>query len=331
MKKGIVIWLVLIAIFVVGTVLQSKTWACDHDYVMKGNCYSKSCRKCGWIQILANAEHNFVYTDCYHAECSRCGLESEQEAPLHTAWCAGYDRCQACGKDMTAVRAENPEYHVTVTRKLPPCGSSELCTLCGKTVSVVWNHEPGMVERTNRATCESQIRCKECRTVIWQGYHVFRIDSELVKVDGKWYKKCNYCSELADEETVKVQENAVQSVGHKHKWQIVDCGDATYCEICGIDGGRTRYPRHQYAYAFPRVFNYCTACGKMAFQTSNFDWALHIGEVLAVFLIAFAFQYVIRKRKFIHFKWLIVMFMWLEENTHFGNFCPAVLWKKKLN
>jgi len=121
------------------------------------------------------------------------------------------------------------------------------------------------------------------------------------------------------------------SVTHKHTWDIVDCGEATYCKECGIYGGRARYPRHEYENKFLRVFDRCTKCGRMQIENSDFDWVARLAEVFGVLLVAFGFQYAIRKRKFMRINWLIVIFLWLEENTFFGNLTPALLWRKKLD
>ena len=115
-----------------------------------------------------------------------------------------------------------------------------------------------------------------------------------------------------------------------HVWVNDVCVMSAYCKECGCENPNA-LETHVYDNPFLRVFGKCTKCGQWQYESKKFDWGSRVAEVLSVFLIAFAFQYVVRKRKFIHFKWLIVMFMWLEENTHFGNFCPAVLWKKKLD
>jgi hypothetical protein len=218
---------------------------------------------------------------------------------------------------MTEYKKEHPDYHKTKTVYRIKCVVAECCTICGKDISVRNNHSAyeTVARLKDRKSCEIELHCKNCWEVVGTKFHSVR----RVKLEnGNYIEQCVYCDYIEGD------------VYHQHTYKTQKCGEKGPCIYCGKIG-KSSVTRHNFENPFLRVFDKCTECGKMRYETSKMDWGARVAEVLSVFLIAFAFQYVVRKRKFIHFKWLIVMFMWLEENTHFGNFCPAVLWKKKLN
>jgi hypothetical protein len=53
-------------------------------------------------------------------------------------------------------------------------------------------------------------------------------------------------------------------------------------------------------------------------------------QVLAVALTAFAFQYAIRRRKYMKINWWLILRTWLNDTIMTGDFRPTILLKKTL-
>jgi len=315
-RKGMIIWAMIIAVVVLWAVLQSSGLFCEHEYRVTNDCFAKSCTLCGRTEKVKEAEHDYVQVDCIHATCRRCGLESVQEGAMHLKWCANYNKCHACGKDMTQYRNEHPDYHPTKEVNLTGCRVANRCTVCSKDITVVnKEHVVGNTAHlVDAEQCLVATTCKNCGESI-------RINHKMVttSVGCNIVEKCLYCFGQGD------------VLGEEHEWVYENCEELRRCSECGITDPLPSWHKHSFEGGFLRVFDTCSKCGLRQYETSALDIVSRLAEVFGVLLVAFGFQYAIRKRKFMRINWLIVIFLWLEENTFFGNFTPAVLWKKKLD
>jgi len=315
MRKGTITWIVIILVLVVVMVLTAtRSWkmaVCNHEVVCGKNT-GETCLFCG---EPLNLIHNYEQSDCYHRTCVRCGLVENKEFEKHLKWCAGYESCQACGKNMIAVKGKYPDYHTTQTIHINSCVSVERCTLCNEDVKIYGKHGEQVTILKNKYSCDCVTKCVDCGEILGEGTHsMVRFPSS----DCRQVYKCTFCGETETYE------------GLQHTWLIENCDlDIRKCSTCGAK--EYYYSTHKFENGFLRVFDKCTRCELWQYESMDFDWGAILAEIFGVLLVAFGFQYAIRKRKFMRINWLIVIFLWLEENTFFGNFTPAVLWKKKLD
>lgn len=283
MRKGIVIWILILAALIGTMVLTAPNFSNaykpshTHTYEWSDNCRVGSCR-CGEKLYYPAGSHSFEQTDCFEKTCRQCGFT--QTNTTHLGWCSSFANCPTCGQEVSLPTGQT--YHNMVYDKNYTCTTEGACTICGISAPPKVHHR--------RWKYSSSEDCKQITT-------------------------CADCG-------VTMINNLVT----RHTWTSDNCENGTVCSNCDKSGPST----HNFENGFLRVFDRCTQCDLPLYMTSDFNLPVLLAEIFGVLLTAFAFEYAIRRRKYMKINWWLILRAWVNDTLFASDFRPAVLLKKEL-
>jgi len=304
MKKGIIVWILILAALI-GVAMLAKPKVPErhsHQFVASNDCTVFTCTLCGRRQRFDVAQHDYERIDCYTESCTACGHKEALHQPQHT-----YEQT-ACYVQ-TCVHCGAKESNST---HLGWCSSLEVCPTCGENVRSSHHalyHD--YQERSTNLSCTKETACTICGLV------------QSTSHTGNWY----YIADSACNKIGICASCGVSEImgGKLHTWVSENCEEGTACSVCGQPGPS----EHVFENGFLRFFGRCTRCDIPLYQTEEFNLSVLLAEILGVLFTAFAFQYAIRRRKYMKINWWLILRTWLNDTIMTGDFRPAVLLKKE--
>lgn len=188
----------------------------------------------------------------------------------------------------------------------------EVCIRCGFTQESEYHREDPFEGNVYKhlANCAYEKSCRTCGKILGKVTRHNYVN--VPSADCKVVQKCIDCGVTQT------------SWGTQHTWSEGDCISGVHCICCGKQAPREHQIGTSPIYGVQR----CARCNTWYVSFGVSEVVLILVQVLGVALTAFAFQYVIRRRKFMKVHWWLIVVAWLTNICSACEFCPAFLWKK---